>query len=97
MQKQKHLAIEIVPHSDMDDGPTTKQFATLDVSIFIRQDNQSDKLRDHKTIKIGATHQPAGQDTIDAALAVGDRMCNAQAVIDGMLQVIIDFIEQLTI
>jgi hypothetical protein len=94
---RRFLAIEIRPDSDLDDGPGNAQFPMLDVLMFIRTPNQSDKLRDHKCAKIGAAHSPTGEATIDAALAVGDKCVNTQEVLDELLQQIIDYIEQLTI
>ena len=96
MQKKRHLAIEIVPGSQQDTGMTDAQFATLSVELLIRQDNQSDIFKTgNPAVTIGAAHTPQGQDTPDAAIAMGAQRIDAIEILSGLLQVIVDYIEQI--
>lgn len=95
MEKKRHLAIEIVPDSDMDEGQTNNQFACFHIRMLDRMENQTDNMKNHKFVKIGAAHQPSGEPTIDAAVAIGSTLIDTKDVLDGLMQRIVDYFEQI--
>jgi len=96
MQKKQHLSIAITPCSQLDKSPSNKQFAVFDIQFHICKENQSHIHKDcDPAAKIGAVHTPTGEDTMSAAIAIGERCIHNQDILDELMQVIVDYIEQI--